>query len=72
MKDMDELFGDFPNLTDLLDDLAEDNELFVERRNIFLDHLLARFNEQFNEYVLLMYSLSGEASTGEDLIFEKG
>lgn len=37
--------------------LYESNELFAERRNRFLDHLMSRFAESFNEYVLLMYSL---------------
>lgn len=33
---------------------------YVSRKNMFLDHLLARFAEQFNEYVFLMYRLYGE------------
>ena len=37
--------------------LYETNELFLNRRNSFLDHLMSRFAESFNEYVLLMYSL---------------
>lgn len=37
--------------------LFETNETYLDRRNRFLDHLMARFAESFNEYVLLMYSL---------------
>lgn len=37
--------------------LYETNEVFLDRRNRFLDHLMSRFGESFNEYVLLMYSL---------------
>ncbi len=37
--------------------LYETNETFTDRRNRFLDHLMARFAESFNDYVLLMYSL---------------
>jgi len=37
--------------------LYETNETFLDRRNRFLDHLMARFAESFNDYVLLMYSL---------------
>ena len=37
--------------------LYETNEVFLDRRNRFLDHLLSRFGESFNEYVLLMNSL---------------
>jgi hypothetical protein len=41
--------------------LAETNETFLDRRTRFLDHLMARFAESFNEYVLLMYSLDYQA-----------
>ncbi len=37
--------------------LYETNETFIDRRNRFLDHLMARFAESFNEYVFLMYTL---------------
>lgn len=37
--------------------LYESREVFLDRRNRFLDHLMSRFAESFNEYVLLMYSL---------------
>ncbi len=35
--------------------LLEQPDAFSKRRNAFLDHLLARFAEQFNDYVLLLY-----------------
>lgn len=38
--------------------LYETNETFTNRRNRFLDHLMARFAESFNDYVFLMYTLS--------------
>lgn len=37
--------------------LYESNETFIDRRNRFLDHLMARFAESFNEYAFLMYTL---------------
>ncbi|MGZ3750874.1 MAG: hypothetical protein ACXVAU_06345, partial [Mucilaginibacter sp.] len=37
--------------------LYESKEVFLDRRNRFLDHLMSRFGESFNQYVLLMYSL---------------
>jgi hypothetical protein len=40
--------------------LYETQEQFLDRRNRFLDHLMARFAESFNDYVLLMYSLDFE------------
>jgi hypothetical protein len=39
----------------LIDDL-EDNDASVERRNRFLDHLIARFAEQFNDFAQIMYA----------------
>lgn len=40
--------------------IAESLETYQERRNRFLDHLLARFSESFTDYVLLSYKLDGE------------
>ena len=37
-------------------ELLETEELWLDRRNRFLDHLLARFAEQFNDYALMLYS----------------
>lgn len=37
--------------------LYESNETFTDRRNRFLDHLLARFAESFSDYAFLLYSL---------------
>ncbi len=39
--------------------LMESEETFYDRRNRFLDHLLARFSESFNDYVLMLYTVSG-------------
>ena len=35
--------------------LTEDEELYQDRRNRLLDHLTARFAEQFTDYVLMMF-----------------
>jgi hypothetical protein len=56
--------------------LYESNETFVDRRNRFLDHLMSRFAESFNDYVLLMYSLNFQTQqvskiTPEELIKDK-
>ncbi len=40
--------------------LYENQSQFFERRNKFLDHLLARFAESFNDYALLMYRINLE------------
>lgn len=52
--------------------LTEDEELFIDRRNRLLDHLIARFAEQFTDYVLMMFSLDGDLlKTGKKLIDDK-
>ncbi|HZY35753.1 MAG TPA: hypothetical protein VFE53_03850 [Mucilaginibacter sp.] len=49
-------------------ELYELNEVFLDRRNRFLDHLMSRFAESFNQYVLLMYQLdyTAQQETGID------
>lgn len=51
--------------------LIEDEEMFYKRRNKFLDHLMARFSESFNDYVLMMYTLDGVKSDNAALIHDK-
>ncbi|RME95985.1 MAG: hypothetical protein D6772_12500, partial [Bacteroidetes bacterium] len=36
--------------------LAESESTFHDRRNRFLDHMLARFGEQFRDYALMLYA----------------
>ncbi len=40
-----------------IDSIVESEQVFLKRRNIFLDHLLARFGEQFSDYLMLTYGL---------------
>src|SRR5262249_40938504 len=44
---------------------------FYERRNRFLDHLLARFGEQFTEYALLLTGIAGKPVAQQRLIDDK-
>ncbi|MEO6455349.1 MAG: hypothetical protein ABIN97_14810 [Ginsengibacter sp.] len=45
---------------------------FLDRRNRFLDHLLARFGEEFNEYALMLYAYTDDRDkTDEQLINDK-
>lgn len=48
-----------------LDGIVEDIKIFQDRRNRFLDHLAARFAEQFSDYVLLMYNLDKKKAPDE-------
>ncbi len=50
--------------------IAESEEIFEDRRNRFLDHLLARFAESFADYALLAYKLDGPKAP-EELIEDK-
>jgi hypothetical protein len=42
----------------------EEKETGIDRRNNFLDHLLARFGEDFTEYALLMYARDKNTAPG--------
>lgn len=39
---------------------TESETLFEDRRNRFLDHLMARFSEQFTDYAMLVYRVNGK------------
>jgi hypothetical protein len=66
----DELYVDKAALKEKLGSLTEPTGLFHQRRNRFLDHLLARFAERFTDYATLMYVLErGDAA--EKLITHK-
>ncbi|MGV3604186.1 MAG: hypothetical protein ACO1N1_23390 [Dyadobacter fermentans] len=54
-----------------LQSLTESPSLALRRKNTFLDHLMARFGEQFNEYALLMYSVDNQKFGAEKLIRDK-
>lgn len=56
----------------IVQQLTETDEQFIDRRNRFLDHMLARFAESFNEYALMLYSYTTDtAKTKQQLIADK-
>ena len=55
----------------VLGNLTETPAEFLERRNRFLDHLLARFGESFSDYALLLSSLEGQQVSQQQLITDK-
>ncbi len=59
---------DFPSY---LQYIAENLENYHERRNRFLDHLLARFSESFSDYVLLMFEVNGKQHDQKRIIGDK-
>ncbi|MVM33493.1 hypothetical protein GO755_25880 [Spirosoma sp. HMF4905] len=54
-----------------LQSMVETVPEFEERRNRFLDHLMARFGEQFGDYAFLLTNLQGEQVAQEHLIGDK-
>jgi|GEM_PF-5632590 len=53
-----------------LDEATEDRDTFLHRRNQFVDHLLARFGEQFADYAALSYARN-RGQMSPDLVFDK-
>lgn len=55
-----------------LQTLLEPRAVYYDRRNRFLDHLLARFGEQFRDYALMLYANSDRVALApEKLILDK-
>lgn len=59
IRDLDTLLKDSSTFLDTLQDLTESEQTYLIRRNRFLDHLMARFNEEFSEYSILAEVLYG-------------
>lgn len=60
-----------PGYQEFLVSIGESEALYLRRRDQFLSHLLARFGEQFTEYVLLMYALNQKEVDGDKVIEDK-
>jgi hypothetical protein len=60
-----------PNMTTAVEGLIETVPQFYDRRNRFLDHLLARFGEDFGEYALLLTDAAGNDVAPPRLIENK-
>jgi len=65
------LYVDATELQNALPRMAEAEEDFITRRNRILNHLLARFQEDFSRYVMQLYKAGGEQIAGADLINDK-
>ncbi|QHS63693.1 hypothetical protein [Chitinophaga agri] len=57
--------------TEMLTALYETSEQYLERKERFLDHLLSRFSEDFTDYALMMYNISGRKNDPERNIADK-
>lgn len=65
VPDVEPLLADEAGYATTLNELAESDSLFWDRRNRFLDHLIARFAEQFTDYALLTNRISGTKAQKE-------
>lgn len=54
-----------------LEAIAETGSDFYRRHNQILDHLLARFSEQFTDYAMLLHDLQGRRRASAELIEDK-
>ncbi|MCF6404969.1 hypothetical protein L3C95_18860 [Chitinophaga filiformis] len=57
--------------TEMLTALYETSDQYNERKERFLNHLLARFSEDFTDYALMMYNLSGKKNDPASNIADK-
>lgn len=78
LPEIADAYRDYPNLSDRLrsanaEDNAGDpeNALFYKRKNRLLDHIMARFCESFNDYVLLMATLSRKRKSAQSILQDK-
>ena len=58
-------------LATALPGLVESSTEYLQRRNVFLDHLLARFGESFGDYAMALSDLQGQSRARTDLIHDK-
>ncbi|HEY9619690.1 MAG TPA: hypothetical protein V6C78_04935 [Crinalium sp.] len=63
--------SEFVDYQSWLDAIWEDPTTYRDRRNRFLDHLLARFAETFSDYVLLNFRLSGNRRDEVEVMDDK-
>ncbi|MGK7955689.1 MAG: hypothetical protein AB4063_10580, partial [Crocosphaera sp.] len=66
--DLNQKIADY---TAFLEGIREDSFTAQQRRNRFLDHLLARFAETFTDYVLLNYGMNEGRRSPEEIIANK-
>jgi hypothetical protein len=50
--------------------LTENKTTFLDRRNRFLSHLLARFAEQFTDYTLMLYAYTGSKERADETLIK--
>ncbi|GAC1661078.1 MAG: hypothetical protein NVS9B7_28970 [Flavisolibacter sp.] len=54
----------------ILNELIEGEAVFLNRRNRFLDHLLARFEESFSDYALMLYTYTNNRRVSDRMLIQ--
>lgn len=67
VKDFEEIVKNSGSYSSAVQQILEDHDDFKKRKNEFLDHLLARFSENMNEYAFAMLAGFGEDLTNATL-----
>jgi uncharacterized protein YegP (UPF0339 family) len=65
IRDLQMLFADPSKYNEDLQRISETPEIFSDRRNHLLDHLLARFCEDMTDYSLTLFQMNGGVSQGK-------
>jgi hypothetical protein len=68
IEGVEDLYKDLD--ADSLQELIENESGFLDRRNRLLDHILARFAEQFNDYALMLYSYQQQKSIADEQLIK--
>jgi len=63
IANIEDVYINYENLQSDIADINETSSEAEERRNRFLDHLLARFCEGFTDYSMIMYRLYNESAS---------
>ena len=77
LKGFEELYENFEDLEIYLNtvigekDETSSSDIFSKRKNKLLDHLMARFGEGFNDYVMLMHRLFESRTADQELVEDK-
>jgi hypothetical protein len=71
VKDMEGLFNNYGDLQSDINEIVGTLDNYHERKNRFLDHLIARFAERFSEFVFIMRDMFEENVEDELINYKK-
>ncbi|HYE54395.1 MAG TPA: hypothetical protein VD996_06110 [Chitinophagaceae bacterium] len=60
----------YDGLAPALQGLAETPGVFLDRRNRFLDHMLARFAEEFSDYAMMLYAMHEDRNVANEVLIK--